>query len=170
MPRSVYFILMGLGSLLLTACGELPPEKPSSRNYAPSAGPATQRAEAATLSRQLRAQVERWRGVPYRLGGLDRSGIDCSGFVYHTFRELLDITLPRSTRRQAQRGIQISVRELGVGDLVFFQTGSKVRHVGIYTGQGRFVHASTSEGVTESRLDNPYWSQHYWKARRILTR
>lgn len=169
MPRSVYFVLIGLGAPLLAACGELPPEKPSSSNYASSTSRAAQRADVAALNRRLRAQVERWRGVPYRLGGLDRSGIDCSGFVYHTFRDLLNINLPRSTRQQAQRGIQISVRDLGVGDLVFFHTGSKVQHVGIYTGEGRFVHASTKEGVTESRLDNPYWSKRYWKARRILT-
>jgi cell wall-associated NlpC family hydrolase len=55
-----------------------------------------------------------------------------------------------------------------VGDLVFFKTGLAKRHVGIYIGKGQFIHASTSRGVTRSRLNSPYWSKHYWKSVRVL--
>ena len=111
-----------------------------------------------------------WRGVPYRLGGMDRSGIDCSAFVARTMRELESLNLPRTTGAQAQIGQPISAGDLSPGDLVFFKTGYSSRHVGIYVGAGRFMHASTSQGVTMSRLDNIYWRSHYWQSRRLLTR
>jgi cell wall-associated NlpC family hydrolase len=101
------------------------------------------------------------------MGGTRKSGVDCSGFVQRIFNDLFNITLPRSTALQVQTGIAVSIRHLRPGDLVFFHPPDKVRHVGIYLGRGEFVHASTSKGVTISRLNAAYWRNSYWTARRI---
>ena len=120
------------------------------------------------VTNALYAQHKTWHGTPYRLGGLSRKGIDCSGFVYLTFKQRFGITLPRTTKEQAKQGDKISLRKLKSGDLVFFKTGWRTRHVGIYIGNGKFLHASTSKGVIISKLDNVYWKKKYWRSRRIL--
>lgn len=102
-----------------------------------------------------------WHGTPYRLGGANRNGIDCSAFVQITYRELFGIDLPRTTQEQLGVGQRISRRSLQTGDLVFFRNG---RHVGIYLENDQFLHASTSRGVKISNMNNQYWSRHYWRA------
>jgi len=109
-----------------------------------------------------------WKGVPHRMGGLSRRGIDCSGFVYRTYRDVFGITLPRSTQLQARTGAFVPHRRLSAGDLVFFRIGRNTRHVGIYLGNGQFMHASKSRGVMISSLDNPYWTAAYWRALRVM--
>lgn len=122
---------------------------------------------SSKVKSQLYAQHREWKGTKYRLGGLSKSGIDCSGFVYTTFKSRLGYELPRSTKLQADLGKKISKNELRAGDLVFFKTGIKVRHVGIYLENNKFLHASTSKGVMISRLDNVYWKRKYWMAKRL---
>lgn len=116
----------------------------------------------------LLAQHERWAGTPYRIGGTGRSGIDCSALVQTVFSETFRLQLPRSTGEQVRQGTQISRDELQVGDLVFFRPPGRYDHVGIYVGDGYFLHASTSQGVMLSELDNSYWQRYYWQARRTL--
>lgn len=110
-----------------------------------------------------------WKGTRYRLGGMSKQGIDCSGFTQLTFRELFGIRLPRTTVEQAKSGKQIPKSELRTGDLVFFKTGRgpNGRHVGIYVKNGQFLHASTKGGVIYSDLSSPYWSKTFWQARRL---
>ena len=129
--------------------------------------PARAAGEDSPVLPLLRAQAERWRGVPYRLGGSSESGVDCSAFVQITFRSKLGVDLPRTTEELAREGERVSRSELQAGDLVFFKTGFRQRHVGIYMGGKRFLHASTSRGVMTSSLNNVYWKERYWKARRI---
>jgi len=121
----------------------------------------------AALRSDLHEQYRIWAGTPYRLGGIDRRGIDCSGLVYRVYRDLYGLQLPRRTEAQADLGRKVAADELQTADLVFFKTGWRTRHVGIYIGQGRFLHASTSRGVVISALNNPYWQRHYWTARRL---
>ncbi|MGH1462153.1 MAG: C40 family peptidase [Neptuniibacter sp.] len=117
------------------------------------------------ISRALITQHQNWKGTPYLLGGSDRNGVDCSAFTKLTYRQLFRINIPRTTQGQAYYGETIHSSSLQAGDLVLFRTGgSKQRHVGIYVEDGVFLHASTSMGVMLSRLDNPYWQTHYWKA------
>nr|WP_197038253.1 NlpC/P60 family protein [Halomonas saliphila] len=116
----------------------------------------------------LLAQHERWAGTPYRLGGTSRRGIDCSALVQNVFSETFRLELPRSTGEQVQQGTPIARDELQVGDLVFFRPPGRYDHVGIYVGDGYFLHASTSQGVIISELDNSYWQRYYWQARRTL--
>lgn len=117
---------------------------------------------------RLMDQYASWKGVRYRLGGSSRSGIDCSAFVQRTFQEQFGLTLPRSTSEQQETGRSVSRNKLVTGDLVLFRAGSTGRHVGIYIGNNQFVHASTSNGVMISNINEPYWSKRYNEARRVL--
>lgn len=118
---------------------------------------------------RLSEQQHEWKGTRYRLGGNSKSGIDCSGFMQVTFRDLFGISLPRTTKEQAKEGERISKRELRTGDLVFFNTGRgpNGKHVGVYVKNGQFLHASTKGGVIYSDMDSPYWSKAFWQARRL---
>lgn len=108
-----------------------------------------------------------FRGVPYRWGGQTPNGADCSGFVEEVFR-LGGHRLPRMVDAQFHATQAVANDEIRPGDLVFFSTYEPgPSHVGIYLGDGLFVHASSSNGVTESRLDETYYSQRYLGARRL---
>ncbi|EOX3448417.1 C40 family peptidase [Vibrio cholerae] len=108
-----------------------------------------------------------WRGVPYRLGGNNKNGIDCSAFVQIAYRDAWQRDLPRTTQSQAQTGQKIAYEHAQYGDLVFFKTSRTNIHVGVYLGNKQFMHASTSKGVIISRIDNPYWASKFWHFRRI---
>tara|TARA_R110001583_G_scaffold33943_1_gene114524 strand:+ start:4319 stop:4828 length:510 start_codon:yes stop_codon:yes gene_type:complete len=116
----------------------------------------------------LRNSFSNWQGTPYRLGGNSKRGIDCSAFIKNVYAESFNIKLSRTTTEQVNEGYLVYRDQLKIGDLVFFKTGWNVRHVGIYMGNSEFIHASTSQGVMTSSLDNSYWTSKYWQARRIL--
>lgn len=109
-----------------------------------------------------------YRGTPYRYGGSDRTGFDCSGFINTAYDDAFGMSLPRTTEGLASQGKPIRRDQLKPGDIIIFQTSVKQLHAGIYTGSGKFIHASTSKGVIESSLVNEYWKQRYIKARRYL--
>ena len=107
-------------------------------------------------------------GVPYVFGGTSPYGFDCSGYVQYVFANA-GISLPRTADVQYEVGTPISTTDLVSGDLVFFTTYTYgASHVGIYLGDGKFIHASSSRGVTIDSLGGSYWSSHYIGARRIL--
>ncbi|SEK93851.1 C40 family peptidase [Halomonas daqiaonensis] len=120
------------------------------------------------IRRALLAQHERWVGTPYRLGGSSFRGVDCSALVQNVFSDTFRFELPRTTEEQVHAGQEVDPDALRPGDLVFFRPPGVYRHVGIYVGEGRFLHASTSRGVMISKLDNRYWQRHFWQARRTL--
>ncbi len=120
------------------------------------------------LYQSLKSYYKSWKGVRYKYGGDTKNGIDCSAFVQRAFKDALNIKIPRTTTLQSKIGKEISRNSLEMGDLIFFKTGFKSKHVGIYLEGGKFLHASTSKGVTISRLDNPYYSKHFWKIKRVL--
>ena len=124
-------------------------------------------AASSSVKSKIYAQHSAWKGTKYKLGGLSKQGVDCSGMVYLTFKEKLGIELPRSTKLQSKVGREIKRKDLRAGDLVFFKTGVKVRHVGIYIEDGKFFHASTSKGVIISDLNGYYWKDKYWHSRRV---
>ncbi|MBU3824242.1 MAG: C40 family peptidase [Candidatus Oceanisphaera merdipullorum] len=117
--------------------------------------------------RNLQQAYKKWQGTPYRFGGVDEQGMDCSAFTRNMYQEAYGMQLPRSTYEQVELGREISQQELQPGDLVFFRTG-RTQHNGVYVGEGKFAHASSSAGVTISRLDNVYWRTRYWQSRRLL--
>jgi lipoprotein Spr len=109
-----------------------------------------------------------WYGTPYRLGGNTGKGIDCSGLVQTVYSNEFSVQLPRTTGEQMREGRKIKKTELQTGDLVFFKTGRRTMHVGIYMGSNRFLHASTSNGVMISGMTEDYWKRNYIEARRLF--
>lgn len=119
-------------------------------------------------NKKLIEYVHQWWAVPYRIGGNSKEGIDCSAFVQGLTNEAFGLSLPRTSREQADYCKQISKQELKEGDLVFFASGRSISHVGMYISNNKFVHASTSMGVVISDLDEAYWSRRFVKAGRLL--
>ncbi len=117
----------------------------------------------------LLEKARTFRGVRYRWGGMSRSGTDCSGFTSQVFKAN-GITLPRTSGAQATVGKPVNKGDLKAGDLVFFRTsrGSRITHVGMYTGNGKFIHASSGGGrVQENSLAEGYYSSRFVTARRL---
>lgn len=109
-------------------------------------------------------------GVPYKFGGSSaKSGFDCSGFVRAIYQETVGHLLPRKAHDQAKSTEKIDKKELRPGDLVFFNTMRRAfSHVGIYVGNGEFIHApSRGKGVRVENMDNSYWSKRFNGARRV---
>jgi len=116
--------------------------------------------------------AEEFLGTPHCMGGTTRRCMDCSGLTYASFAAH-DIALPRSSQEQARYGRVITDRrELRRGDLVFFtrsyNSSDYITHVGIHLGNNRFIHTSTSQGVTVTPLDNPWWSQRFVFGTRVF--
>lgn len=109
-------------------------------------------------------------GSTYVYGDTGKDGYDCSGLVYSIYNNELGISIPRSSVSQSTFGKQVSKSDLQEGDLVFFNTvGNGVSHVGIYVGNGKFIHASSGQGkVMTSSLDEGYYQERYVNATRVL--
>lgn len=154
-----------LFALSLSACQSTP--KIADRDRVAVSPPLShsQNQQQAPLLEKLYKQHDKWYGTPYRIGGNSRSGIDCSGFVQMTYRDLFGINLPRTTTQQFRSGPHVNRADLKPGDLVFFRHG---RHVGIYLENQKFLHASTSSGVMISDIRNTYWTRHYWRSISVL--
>ena len=163
-------LVLALG-LVLGGCGggdeiRRPAPPPVAKRSWPQVTPADPAAANAVLMRAIGLV-----GTPYRYGGnTPDSGFDCSGLVTYVYREMLDLRLPRTSRELAQvQGPRIDPEKLAAADLVFFGNRGNVTHVGIYVGEGRFVHAPSTGGTVRlDHLDGHYWRDHYSGAKRVL--
>ena len=165
-------VIRGIGLIvavaLLSACGAHRPRAPVPRSIQYSARtPEQLRANPNDILFRAIGLV----GTPYRYGGnTPAGGFDCSGLVGYVFRDVAGIMLPRNSGDISRvDSPSIGRKDLESGDIVFFQAGAQVGHVGIYVGKGRFVHAPNEGGTVRlDELDAPYWREHYAGAKRIL--
>lgn len=167
-------------SLLLWSCGSSKPAY--SKTYSKSSSSSSNLRILKSSSygnvssgvKRILNDAEDYLGTPYRLGGTNKKGFDCSGLVITVFSSN-NVKLPRRSEDQAKEGNRIEVQQVKPGDLLFFATagGTKVSHVGIVNdissrGEITFIHASTSKGVIISSLNDAYWNKAFLFARRVL--
>lgn len=162
------FISPALLAILLAFSGFVHAESPAANPVAVE-DPAP--APVAEKSQDLLLYALSLNGTAYKYGGRSAdSGFDCSGFVAHVFRQAAGLVLPHNALAISQNGEQITKTELKPGDLVFFNTLRRAfSHVGIYLGDNRFIHASSSSSgdVMVSDLTEKYWSKRFNGARRL---
>lgn len=153
--KFLIFILPVLAALAVAGCASEVPVPASTAN-------------AHRLASYARSLI----GTPYQYGGNSpERGFDCSGFVDHVFLHEAHLRLPRNAREISSRGAAVSKNSLREGDLVFFNTlRSAFSHVGIYLGDGKFIHAPSSGGsVRIENMHDDYWRRSYNGARRIIS-
>jgi cell wall-associated NlpC family hydrolase len=109
-----------------------------------------------------------WIGTPYCFGGESKDCTDCSGFVMMVFQSV-GVQLPRTAEDQYEFSTKVKRSNLLAGDLVFFKDKKKVSHVGLYVGNNRFIHASSSQGVMSSSLDETYFDGRFCGGGRVLS-
>lgn len=168
--RTLSTIVLLATALLAAGCGALPRwgDTPAGRiERLPEAPPRPATADNAA-GREVTMVALGLIDTGYRFGGQNpEAGLDCSGMVRYIYRQALGLTLTGNAADIAERGRDIALAQVAPGDLVFFNTqGRPYSHVGIYIGDGRFVHAPSSGGqVRIARLDNPYFRQRFDAAR-----
>jgi len=154
--------------LAVAGCSSSPPPKPepppSVKTWDGAGGASGMRNRGEALAEF----ALRLRGTPYRYGGATLDGFDCSGLVFYSHRQL-GLSVPRTSREQAEEAAPIKPRKLQRGDLVFFKIDSrKVNHVGIYIGKHRFVHApGAGKPVTINSLDDEFYADAFFSAGRF---
>lgn len=150
-----------LSVLLLGACASTNDNVPSHE------------AGSSVTVRQLTSYAYSLIGTPYKYGGHSpKTGFDCSGFVDYVFSNTAHISLPHNSQKISRHGLPVKSSQLREGDLVFYDTNNQAySHVGIYLGNGRFIHAPSSGGsVRTENMREDYWKKHYNGARRIALR
>ena len=169
-----YLMMMGLIGLLMS-CGIT---KKKSVSYLPPHHHQPQLIQITKVSQTVGAQEVLMQGMsligtPYRYGGSSReAGFDCSGMVQYIYKQALQVSLPRTARDIAAVSRKIPLKQLRVGDLVFFNTnGQPYSHMGLYIGGGEFIHAPSSNGVIRTaKLEQDYFKRRFTDARTLFAR
>lgn len=174
--RTLQRLVLVVLTMLLVACGSSPTRSTSQGSAAPQtsvrAAPdwSRQQRPASAAAEQVTLMALAMIGTPYRFGGSALGGFDCSGLSSYVYAQSAGITLPRSAQEQgAIGGRPLRAGDLRTGDLVFFETvPGRISHVGIYVGQGRFVHApSAGSKVRLERMDQVYWWPRFRFGKRL---
>ena len=161
--RHIYYILLLFISFLLGSCRTIAPQY----NYQELARASIRLGIDINLedNHALYVESSNWMGVPYRNGGTTKQGVDCSGLTSAIYKKVYRKNLERSSDDQRKKNCQkVNKRKLKEGDLVFFHNGRKKKHathVGIYLKEDKFIHASTSRGVSIGNLNEDYWEKHW---------
>jgi len=188
MSRLSYYACFIVLSLLLSSCGasrskrsvvqqNLSPNEVIIYNKAPENTLKTASASEQPKDKRaysITSTALKFKGTKYKYGGTTENGMDCSGLVFTSFLEE-NIELPRSSRGMSLEGERLSLVDVNIGDLLFFETNKKkkvINHVGlvveIQPGHILFIHSSTSRGVIISSLADDYWFEHFVMARRVI--
>lgn len=163
----IHIFLVSFLAVMLTGCGSSKTTRVSEPSYSGSTSAKHGKGggkKLAAPSEALLSEARSWLGVPYKYGGNDRGGVDCSGFVLQVYQNALDIPLPRSSREQHKYCKATTKGSLIPGDLIFFATDKdkeRISHVGIFVGDNLMIHASTSKGVVVSDLTSAYYVRNY---------
>lgn len=158
-----HLLVLGTLAMLLASCGTSAPRY----NYKELARASIRLNMDIDMkdNHQLYVESAAWLGVPYRGGGNSKRGVDCSGLTSHLYKKVYHKKLKRNSDDQRTQDChKVSKRNLREGDLVFFHNGRKKRiasHVGIYLKDNKFIHASTSQGVIISNLNEDYYRKHW---------
>ncbi|MCM1310407.1 MAG: C40 family peptidase [Bacteroides sp.] len=166
-------ILLIAATLLLASCSSKKAVAIKSNRPQPTVVPTT----TPSTDKQVRELIRRartWIGTPYVYGGhTRREGTDCSGMIMELFLDVYNLKMPRSCAMQRDFSQVVQFDDMQPGDLVFFTTdknSSRINHVGLYIGDNRMIHASSSRGVMESGLGEKYWQNNYHSSGTVIRR
>lgn len=176
LPQIARWMLLFLAIGLLAACASSPqrrqPTYKASQSALADLPPRAPSAASAGEANDVLFRAIGLVGTPYRWGGnTPAGGFDCSGLVDYIYRTAAGIRLPRTSHEMASMdGRKVrKMTQLASGDLVFFDIGGAISHVGVYVGKGRFVHAPNSGGTVRlDDIDGPYWGDHFAYGKRVL--
>jgi len=156
---------------LLAACSTAPRRHERAERPPRSETPLLEGTPRANAANAVLFRAMSLVGTKYRWGGnTPDSGFDCSGLVAYVFRDAAGVSLPRQSAAMSELGARkLAVDSLQSGDLVFFESGRHIDHVGIYVGKRRFVHAPNSGGTVRlDSIDGPWWREHFVYGKRVL--
>lgn len=169
-PKPAMLLACAASALLSPHAGFARPAAPSSAAHQAKLAHLQAQNKALASGNAVQAAYA-FRGTRYVMGGTSRSGFDCSGFVRYILGATNGVELPRTATEQYYHGAPIPSDRLQPGDLVFFKNTYKrgISHVGIYAGEGKFIHAANAhKGVRMDNLGDSYYQSHYAGARRVL--
>ena len=128
-------------------------------------------ATSATSNTKMYQFIYDWIGTPYRLGGSSKNGVDCSKFVAELYDQVFNTSVGYNSRNiYSKVDMKVAKSDLQPGDFVFFKIRSRnITHIGVYLGDDKFAHASSSRGVMISNLNDAYWRRYYYNGGRVLT-
>ncbi|GAA0888228.1 C40 family peptidase [Rhodanobacter soli] len=176
LPQVARWVLLFSAIALLAACASSPqrrqPTYKTSHSALADLPPRAPSAASAGEANDILFRAIGLVGTPYRWGGnTPAGGFDCSGLIDYIYRTATGIKLPRTSHEMASMDAHKvrKMTQLASGDLVFFDIGGAISHVGVYVGKGRFVHAPNSGGTVRlDDIDGPYWGDHFAYGRRVL--
>lgn len=166
--KRIFVILGAVLALTVSSCSSKKAVSVNQRGFKSTYIINSSDKEVSHLIKEARS----WIGTPYAYGRAEkRRGTDCSGFIMSLFNGVYNVQLPRSSAMQKEFSQPVKFDKIQPGDLVFFTTGkssSRVNHVGLYVGNGKMIHASTSRGVMESALSEKYWKNTYHSSGAVI--
>ena len=175
MKRTILILLVIVS---FTSCGSskrAKTKKKQKKNKKETTAYKTNASKKVSKANNIVGYSKQFKGVRYKWGGTTKSGMDCSGLVFESFRAY-GILLPRVSRDMAKKGAKISLKKAQEGDLLFFKTSKnrshRINHVGLVikskAGDIIFIHVTTRKGVIVSKLSENYWKSAFVEARRVL--